>query len=141
MMSFFFFFFKQKTAYEMRISDWSSDVCSSDLIFEDGVFSAGRIARIFDAAIADPKIRAILFRVDSPGGSYVASDTVWNQVRRARAAGKPVVVSMGGAAASGGYRSEEHRSELQSLIGPSYAVFCLKKKKTEQARQELIIPI
>src|SRR3546814_4300892 len=29
----FFFFFKQKTAYEMRISDWSSDVCSSDLIF------------------------------------------------------------------------------------------------------------
>src|SRR3546814_13176030 len=30
-----FFFFKQKTAYEMRISDWSSDVCSSDLIFED----------------------------------------------------------------------------------------------------------
>src|SRR3546814_9811060 len=31
MISFFFFFFKQKTAYEMRISDWSSDVCSSDL--------------------------------------------------------------------------------------------------------------
>src|SRR3546814_5588207 len=32
---FFFFFFKQKTAYEMRISDWSSDVCSSDLNFSD----------------------------------------------------------------------------------------------------------
>src|SRR3546814_6578534 len=32
--SFFFFFFKQKTAYEMRISDWSSDVCSSDLIYQ-----------------------------------------------------------------------------------------------------------
>src|SRR3546814_2633476 len=32
MVSFFFFFFKQKTAYEMRISDWSSDVCSSDLV-------------------------------------------------------------------------------------------------------------
>src|SRR3546814_3600303 len=35
-MSFFFFFFKQKTAYEMRISDWSSDVCSSDLIAMGG---------------------------------------------------------------------------------------------------------
>src|SRR3546814_7936900 len=38
MIDFFcsFFFFKQKTAYEMRISDWSSDVCSSDLLIEDG---------------------------------------------------------------------------------------------------------
>src|SRR3546814_9655293 len=35
-----FFFFKQKTAYEMRISDWSSDVCSSDLAGQDGVFVA-----------------------------------------------------------------------------------------------------
>src|SRR3546814_4268786 len=34
-MCFFFFFFKQKTAYEMRISDWSSDVCSSDLALDD----------------------------------------------------------------------------------------------------------
>src|SRR3546814_14805654 len=38
---FFFFFFKQKTAYEMRISDWSSDVCSSDLL---------RLARIIEGA-------------------------------------------------------------------------------------------
>src|SRR3546814_8312100 len=36
-----FFFFKQKTAYEMRISDWSSDVCSSDLIGETGQVNAG----------------------------------------------------------------------------------------------------
>src|SRR3546814_3298962 len=36
-----FFFFKQKTAYEMRISDWSSDVCSSDLIATDSQFDAG----------------------------------------------------------------------------------------------------
>src|SRR3546814_2042736 len=36
-----FFFFKQKTAYEMRISDWSSDVCSSDLLAEDGRVDAG----------------------------------------------------------------------------------------------------
>src|SRR3546814_1124570 len=37
-MCIMFFFFKQKTAYEMRISDWSSDVCSSDLLFERGTF-------------------------------------------------------------------------------------------------------
>src|SRR3546814_8254379 len=37
---FSFFFFKQKTAYEMRISDWSSDVCSSDLLNEPGMFFA-----------------------------------------------------------------------------------------------------
>src|SRR3546814_19987258 len=37
-ISFFFFFFKQKTAYEMRISDWSSDVCSSDLGYGDRVY-------------------------------------------------------------------------------------------------------
>src|SRR3546814_6646663 len=42
------FFFKQKTAYEMRISDWSSDVCSSDL----GVLSHGLIAGVIDAAMA-----------------------------------------------------------------------------------------
>src|SRR3546814_10614385 len=47
MCLFFFFFFKQKTAYEMRISDWSSDVCSSDLLDDDGVFaSAAKVARI-----------------------------------------------------------------------------------------------
>src|SRR3546814_3441911 len=38
---FFFFFFKQKTAYEMRISDWSSDVCSSDLHEFDGATTQG----------------------------------------------------------------------------------------------------
>src|SRR3546814_10313634 len=36
-LAFMFFFFKQKTAYEMRISDWSSDVCSSDLLYKDGL--------------------------------------------------------------------------------------------------------
>src|SRR3546814_5486246 len=40
-----FFFFKQKTAYEMRISDWSSDVCSSDLIGRAGNMGVGRIAQ------------------------------------------------------------------------------------------------
>jgi protease-4 len=61
------------------------------------------VAAAFRAAADDGRVRAILFRVDSPGGSYVASDTIWREVSHARAAGKPVVVSMGNVAASGGY--------------------------------------
>ena len=55
------------------------------------------------AAIADEHIKAIVLRVNSPGGSYVASDSIWREVVRARNAGKPVVVSMSDVAASGGY--------------------------------------
>jgi protease-4 len=65
--------------------------------------SAQRIAEAFRQAVADPEVRAILFRIDSPGGSYVASDTLWRAVHRARDAGKPVVVSIGSLGASGGY--------------------------------------
>ena len=61
------------------------------------------IAAAFRAAVKDDRIQAIVFRVDSPGGSYVASDTIWREVVLARKAGKPVIVSMGNVAASGGY--------------------------------------
>jgi protease-4 len=56
----------------------------------------------FDSAIAD-HVSAIILRVDSPGGSYTAADTIWRSVNRARAANIPVIVSMSGVAASGGY--------------------------------------
>ncbi len=69
----------------------------------DGDFGARTVAEAFRDAVDDDKVKAILFRVDSPGGSYTASDTVHHEVARARAAGKPVVVSMGDYAASGGY--------------------------------------
>jgi protease-4 len=61
------------------------------------------VAGAFRAATSDKDVKAILFRVDSPGGSYVASDSIWQEVSRARKAGKPVVVSMGNVAGSGGY--------------------------------------
>lgn len=54
-------------------------------------------------AVHDERVKAIVFRVDSPGGSYVASDAVWREVMLARRGGTPVVVSMGDVAASGGY--------------------------------------
>ena len=61
------------------------------------------VAAAFRKAVEDPRVKAIVFRVDSPGGSYVASDTVRREVQRAREKGKPVIVSMGTYAASGGY--------------------------------------
>ena len=66
-------------------------------------FASDVIADAFRDAVDDDDVKGILFRVDSPGGDYTASDTVWREVVRARAAGKPVVVSMGDVAASGGY--------------------------------------
>ncbi|MBI3445571.1 MAG: S49 family peptidase [Magnetospirillum sp.] len=69
----------------------------------DGDFGSQTVADGFRDAIEDDSVKAILFRVDSPGGSYTASDTVWHEVQRAREAGKKVVVSMGNVAASGGY--------------------------------------
>jgi protease IV len=64
---------------------------------------ANAMTRAFRAAVRDPKVRAILFRIDSPGGSVVASETIWHDVVAARERGKPVIVSMGDVAGSGGY--------------------------------------
>jgi protease IV len=85
---------------------------------------AESVTRAFRDAIEDDGIRAILFRVDSPGGSYVASDAIWRETVRARAAGKPVIVSMGNVAGSGGYfvamsadRIVAHPSTITGSIG------------------------
>jgi protease IV len=55
------------------------------------------------AARADDRARAVVLRVDSPGGSAVASEVIWRELVRVREAGKPVIVSMSDVAASGGY--------------------------------------
>jgi protease-4 len=68
-----------------------------------GAMGSDTISAALRAATGDEGARAIVLRVNSPGGSYVASDTIWREVVRARNAGKPVVVSMGDVAASGGY--------------------------------------
>jgi protease IV len=68
-----------------------------------GAMGSDTISAALRAAADDGGARAIVLRVNSPGGSYVASDTIWREVVRARNAGKPVVVSMGDVAASGGY--------------------------------------
>ncbi len=64
---------------------------------------ADDIALGFREATSDANVRAIVLRVNSPGGSAVASETIWEATLRAKKAGKPFVVSMGDLAASGGY--------------------------------------
>jgi protease IV len=61
------------------------------------------IAAALREAAADDAVSAIVLRVDSPGGSVTASETIWREVKKARQHGKPVVASMGAVAASGGY--------------------------------------
>lgn len=68
-----------------------------------GGMGSDTVGAAIRAAAADDRARAVVLRVNSPGGSYTASDTIWREVVRARAAGTPVVVSMGDVAASGGY--------------------------------------
>ncbi|HEY2524983.1 MAG TPA: signal peptide peptidase SppA [Candidatus Binataceae bacterium] len=69
-----------------------------------GDFLSGEaVAAQFARAAADKSVRAIVFRVNSPGGSALGSDLVWRALNDARQRGKPVVVSMGDVAGSGGY--------------------------------------
>ncbi len=72
-------------------------------LFGNGVMGSDSIVHAFRLAMKDKNVRAIIFRIDSPGGSAVAAESIWDAVKQARAAGKKVIVSMGGVAGSGGY--------------------------------------
>src|SRR3546814_6893367 len=121
----FVFFCKQKTAYDMRISDWSSDVVSSDLkpasaLPKEKAIQANKgrnSARIAPSITSTPS--GMLTRSSSPNETQVSARTVEKRSSR-----RSVMLS----GAVGG-RSEEHTSELQSLMRISYAVFRLEKKK------------
>jgi len=67
------------------------------------VLASTTVSEAFEAASEDPEIDAIIFRIDSPGGSALASDLVWRATQRARKQGKPVIASFSDVAASGGY--------------------------------------
>ena len=105
--------YRAVSMYDYAVKDPSDAGDSIAVIFADGAIidgeeTAGTVggdttaAQIRDARL-DPKVKAIVLRVNSPGGSVSASEVIRSQLAAARAAGKPVVVSMGGMAASGGY--------------------------------------
>jgi protease-4 len=74
-----------------------------DPLFGGASMGSEDMRKAFEQAVAAPDVEAILFRIDSGGGSAVASETIRRAVQQAREAGKPVIVSMGEKAASGGY--------------------------------------
>src|SRR3546814_7303040 len=124
----------------MRISDWSSDVCSSDLLYDRPCrWAGGKGRRLFDlprsAGVrragperAPPRLPAAWHR--RIGGRRVARAGLGHgRCDRARLQRDKTWV----------HRSEEHTSELQSLMRISYAVFCLKKNKNSQERRSLLI--
>src|SRR3546814_8297375 len=97
----------------MRISDWSSDVCSSDLLDRHDK--------------RRPPVR--LLKIDENGAEHVVKSVAaadWGDFLRYRY----LRFDFSDVRDPGIYRSEEHASELQSLMRISYAVFCLTKKKT-----------
>src|SRR3546814_2342423 len=99
----------------MRISDWSSDVCSSDLIGWD----------LSTAAIWRPRAtQNIVFRLSA---AALVSGDGFRDLFDSLGGGSTYYSILANAILT--YRSEEHTSELQSLMRISYAVFCLKKKK------------
>jgi len=115
-----FGFNKQKKDFNYTtIEDYSPKIKQDDnaaqiaVIFANGAIIDGEgqpgdvggdtTAEQIRQARLDPKVKAIVFRVNSPGGSVSASEVIRSELAAARAAGKPVVVSMGGMAASGGY--------------------------------------
>lgn len=79
---------------------------------EEGIAAADEIAPAILDAAEDESIEAIVVRVDSPGGSPVASETILRAIDRAREKGKPVIVSMGSTAASGGYWVVAHADRI-----------------------------
>src|SRR3546814_4264614 len=141
-MIFYFFFFKQKTAYEMRISDWSSDVCSSDLAGVTISSSASppliRSARFDITRISMPPLLLLPLggellpqaatRTASTDNTMIFSDrNVDMEPPRAALSRAPDYLHARQATTRCpciGPRSEEHTSELQSLMRISYAVFC-----------------
>ncbi len=72
-------------------------------LLDSKVMGGIEISRAFEKATQDEDVAAIVFRVDSPGGSHIASETILHAARKAQQAGKPVIVSMSDVAASGGY--------------------------------------
>src|SRR3546814_2371721 len=118
-------FFMQKTAYDMRISDWSSYVCSSDhgdgglalAVGADGVHLPERLVHL--------------------AGGLRRRRRNWIITQAAQGAGAVAQALRQGGADALLVRSEEHTSELQSLMRISYAVFCLKKKKKTEREDRI----
>src|SRR3546814_4805465 len=131
--------FKPKTADEVRIRYWSSDVCSSDLVLRQhhqcrrraaarvGLAGGFRRRRGAGRDAAETGKIAEPVRRDRPD-AHAAPQHHGRRLSDQDQGPHPAVRNPARAAGARGSRSEEHTSDLQSLMRSSYAVFCLKKK-------------
>src|SRR3546814_4628239 len=146
----FLFFFNQKTAYEMRISDWSSDVCSSDL--PGGPAQSRRGDEPAGGAVDLARHRCR--RRPADGGADRVAVRHRDDLRTARpgdaghaGVGLPAAAPAAGCgrrdvsvSAERQGRSEEHTSDLQSLMRISYAVFSVNEQIEKNGRQTVRNP-
>src|SRR3546814_4699149 len=130
----------------MRISDWSSDVCSSDLSAGAAPSSSFSLRRLrpplFLHRLGDRGMPSVAFKIiagmaAAGEGEPVPSEHL--QINGVVAVGVNPVEALhfiGAKPRGGGGRSEEHTSELQSLMRISYAVFCLQKKTNQKSHTD-----
>src|SRR3546814_4293170 len=129
----------------MRISDWSSDVCSSDLVKTVNGVEAGR-TELSATVIKEPVAAVVKVGTKQASAPAVSNASTWDAIAQCEATGNWAINTGngfygglqftqstweafgGGQYAARADRSEEHTSELQSLMRISYAFFCLKKK-------------
>ena len=101
----------------------------SDATSRSPTLASDDVSQALEDAAEDPEIAAIIFRVDSPGGSPLAADIVWRAAARAKQAGKPLIASVSNVAASGGYYvlagADEILASPASLVG-SIGVFAVR---------------
>src|SRR3546814_7821515 len=117
----------------MRISDWSSDVCSSDLVVNEARIIAREFVGVPGHAELLPQLRVALENEPAQPHGTVEVDR-----RRIGLAALPQIALDRAEVQKGRKpRSEEHTSELQSLMRISYAVFCLKKKRTNLKKMKI----
>src|SRR3546814_8384359 len=119
----------------MRISDWSSDVCSSDLqqvlinLIRNAMEAmSGSPVRqlVISSRIQDRQFVRVSVEDSGPGVPKAIAENLFRAFVSTKAQGMGLDLSI---------RSEEHTSELQSLMRTSYAVFCLKKKNKRKYNQ------
>src|SRR3546814_3130770 len=123
----------------MRISDWSSDVCSSDLEISDRVVDA-----LAGKDVGAGSLRSLRLQILHDGkpdrthrGAFLTVDQPKATSFEVNLAPFEIDDFSAPTARHRNQRSEEHTSELQSLMRISYAVFCLKKKKTHKTQTTL----
>src|SRR3546814_9691110 len=119
----------------MRISDWSSDVCSSDLEYDK--LRQQLLAEEQELGGAESPLALLLNRIWEKARDVlgITPDAFMDWLEKTAPGDVSADAGAGATGARARIRSEEHTSELQSLMRISYAVFCLKKKTTTQHTQ------